>query len=98
MATVFQIKSRKNTWRIQIELGRDPVTDKRLVHYETVKGSKSDARRRATELQHKLDNGTIVNPSNYTVAELLQDWLKDHAKPNTRVRTYDGYEMIVINI
>jgi hypothetical protein len=76
MATVFQTKDRKNTWRIQIELGRDPVTNNWLVHYETVKGSKTDARRRGTELQHKLDNGTIVNPSDYTLKELLQDWLR----------------------
>ena len=87
MASIEQRKGQKNTWRIQIEIGKDPVTGRRLLHYETIKGSKADAKRRATELQHKLDNGTIVNPSNYTVAELLQDWLKDHAKPNTRVRT-----------
>jgi hypothetical protein len=71
MATVKQRKGQKNTWVIGIELGIDPITNKRLVHYETVKGSKADARRRATELQHKLDNGTIVNPSNDTVKELL---------------------------
>ena len=85
----------KGSYKIEMFLGRDPVTGKKNIYNENVKGSIKDVRKRVTELEHQLNTGIVVNPSNYTVKELLEDWLKDHAKPNTRVRTYDGYEMIV---
>jgi len=76
----------------QIFLGRDPVTGKENNYIETVKGTKTQAKNRVIELEHSLNTGAIIDPSHYTVRELLKDWLRDHAKPNTRVRTYDGYE------
>ena len=84
----------KNKWRIRIELDRDPITLERNFYRETVTGTKHDANKRVVELEHQLNNGTIINPSNYSVAELMTDWLKDHAKPNTRRTTYDGYAMM----
>jgi len=85
----------KSSYKIEMFLGRDPVTGKKNIYNENVKGSIKDVRKRVIELEHQLNTGTVVNPSNYTVMELLEDWLKDHAKPNTRRKTYDGYAMIV---
>ena len=85
----------KGKFTIQLFMGRDPVTDKSKFYVETVKGSKTDAKKRLAELEHSLNTGTIVDPSKYTVGELLDDWIRDHVTPNTRTKTYDGHEMKV---
>ena len=92
MAVIRERKKGKFT--IQLFMGRDPVTDKSKFYIETVTGNKSDAKKRLAELEHELNTGTIVNPSKYTVQDLLEDYLREHAKPNTRIRTYEGYEMM----
>ena len=90
------IRSRsEGSFSIEILLGVDPVTGKKNMFYESVKGNKTQAKNRMTELEHSLNTGTIVDPSKYTVGELLDDWLKDYAKPNTRTKTYEGHEMKV---
>ena len=92
MAVIRERK--KGSFNIEMFLGRDPVTGKKNMYNETVIGSIKDARKRVTELEHQLNNATIINPSKYTVQDLLEDYLREHAKPNTRIRTYEGYEMM----
>ena len=36
----------KGSWEITIDIGRDPATGKRLRHFETVNGRKTDAHNR----------------------------------------------------
>ena len=43
-------KFRKDSWAVQIYLGRDPVTGKKRYLSETVRGTKEQAERRLAEL------------------------------------------------
>ena len=43
-------KRSKGSWEIAIDVGKDPSTGRRQQHFETVKGTKTDAMRRMREL------------------------------------------------
>ena len=52
-------------------------------------------RRRCGELLHQLDMGTFMKPSKTTLAEYLERWLKDYAKPNLSPRGFERYQGII---
>lgn len=88
-------KRAKGSYEVFISLGKDPTTGKYNYHWQTVKGTKKDAERQRTELQHQLDSGTFIKPSKTTFAEYLEKWLKDYAKPNISPRGYERYTGII---
>ena len=85
----------KGSWEIAIDIGRDPSTNRRLRHFESVKGRKSDAQRRLHELLHTLEGGTFVKPSRLTVAQFLEEWLQSYVATNAAPKTRERYEEIV---
>jgi hypothetical protein len=84
----------KDSYSIAISLGRDPATGKYKYQWVTVKGTRKDAERRLSELLHQLDTGTFVKPAKTTLAEYLQRWLQEYAKPNLSPRGFERYESI----
>ena len=89
------VQRSKGTYSIKISLGKDPATGKYKSQWFTVKGSKRDAEKRLSEILHQLDTGNYMKPGKTTVAEYLQRWLADYAKPNLSPRTTEGYEQII---
>jgi integrase len=87
-------KRGKDSYSIVISLGKDPDTGKYRYQWVSVKGTKKDAEKRLSELLHQLDTGTFVNPSKTTLAEYLQRWLQEYAKPNLSPRGFERYESI----
>lgn len=83
-----------DSWRVGIYLGIGP-DGRQQYHSETVRGTKKQAQQRMTEVLREMDMGQYVAPVRLTVAEHLEQWLRDYAKPQTRPTTYDGYEMVV---
>ena len=88
-------KSTKNSWQIQIDRGRDPVTGKRLRSYENLKGTKRDAERKLVTLLRNLESGDHIEPSKVTFEEFSRRWLKDHAWANLSPETAQAYEIMV---
>lgn len=91
------IKKRYKTggYTIVVPLGRDPVTGKYKQHWETYKGTKVEAEKRLAELQTELFSGSFVKPQKQTVAEYLNFWLEDVAKPRIAPTTYKCYKYII---
>ena len=89
------IRRRGASYTIAISLGKDPDTGKYKYHWETVPGTKKDAERRRHELLHQLDTGTFIQPGKTTVAEYLERWLRDYAKPNLSPRGSERYAGII---
>ena len=87
-------KRGKDSYSIVISLGKDPATGKYRYQWVSVKGTKKDAEKRLSELLHQLDTGTFVNPGRTTLAEYLQRWLQEYAKPNLSPRGFERYESI----
>lgn len=87
-------KKSKDSWQLQIYTGLGPDGKPRR-HFETVKGRKSDAQRRLTELLASLDKGVYTPPGRLTVADHLRQWLEGYVKTNCSPRTLDGYQSII---
>lgn len=61
---------RKNTWRIRVALGKDPVTGKyRKSPSRTVHGTKSEATKALMEYRAEIMDASAVRPSDITVGE-----------------------------
>ena len=84
-------KVRKDSWEVQVYLGKDPETGRKRYHSETVKGSWSQAQRRLTEVLREMDTGTFVEPSRLSFGEYMEQWLRDYAETHVRQRTFEGY-------
>ena len=56
-----------------------------------MKGTKALAQRRLTELLREVDTGTLVEPARLTLAEYLEQWLRDSAAPRVSSRTLKSY-------
>ncbi len=89
------VKRSENSYRIKVSLGKDQTTGKYKAYYETVRGTKADSQRRLRELLTQLDNGIFIKPAKETLADYLNRWLEDYAKPNCSPRTFESYDMIV---
>jgi len=89
------IKRGKSSYTVVLNLGNDPTTGKRKQQWVSVKGTKKEAEKRLSELLHQLDTGTFMRPGKTTLAEYLERWLADYAKPNLAPRTAEGYEHII---
>jgi integrase len=85
----------RSSWELTFDLGRDPVTGKRLRQFITVRGSKRAAQARLREALTALDQGAYVSLAKGTVSVFLDRWLQEYVEPNTRPRTREGYEGIV---
>ena len=89
-------KRSKGSWEIAIDVGKDPSTDRRQQHFETVKGTKAVAERRLAELLVEVEKGSYVKPLHaLTLGEYLSEWLQSHAELHCRPRTAQGYQFIV---
>ena len=85
----------KSSWRIKYEIDRDPVTGKRQTRYLTVRGTKKNAQRELTRVQHEIDVGAHVDATKESVGEYLERWLRDYAKVNVAPKTFERYNEIV---
>jgi integrase len=88
-------KRGKDSYSIAVSLGRDPTTGKYKYQWVSVKGTKKEAEKRLSELLNQLDNGTFIKPGKVTVAEYLERWLNEYAKPNLSPRGFERYAGII---
>jgi len=79
------------SWRVQVELGRDPVTGERRRRRFTVTGKKGEAERALRAAEYERDHGVDVAPDRATVADLLRRWLRDYAAVSVERATQKRY-------
>ncbi len=91
------VKRYSDSYSIILNLGNDPATGKRKQQWVTVKGTKKEAEKRLNELLHQMDTRTFVKPGKTTLADYLEQWLKDYAYQNVSPSTADGYASIIHN-
>ena len=83
------------SWRLFVELPRDAISGKRRQKTRTVRGTRKDAERALRELIKEVERGAYSRHDRLTVADLLDRWLQDYARPNVAPKTYVRYEQIV---
>ena len=83
----------KGKWEITIDTGRDPSTDRRLRHFETIVGGKKEAQHRLAELLLNIKKGTYIKqPKQLTLAVWLRQWLDSYVASNLSPKTMQSYE------
>jgi len=65
----------RQSWQLKFDLGRDPVSGKRLSRYVSFKGTKREAQAELNRLLSRRNQGTYVDPTKMSVAEYLEHWL-----------------------
>ena len=85
----------KGPWTIWLDIGRDPETGKRKQQTLTVRGTKKDAERELRGVLARIEGGGYVKPTKLTLAQFLEEWLRDYVELNCSPRTRASYEMIV---
>ncbi len=89
------VKRGKSSYTVVLTLGNDPQTGKRKQQWVSVKGTKKEAEKRLSEILHQLDTGMFMRPGKTTLAEYLEKWLSDYAKPNLSPRGFERYAGII---
>lgn len=89
------IKKRGDAWFIRFDVGIDPATGKRIQQAVTFHGNQKQAEAKLTDLLNQIDRNMYVKPGKLTVAEYMEQWLKDYCWPNLAPRSAETYEYLV---
>lgn len=84
----------KKSWEIKFDLGRDPVTGRRITKYVSFRGTKRDAERELTRLLSTRNEGTYVDPTKMSVAEYLRHWLDSDVDRRLAAKTAQRHREI----
>jgi integrase len=85
----------KGSWELKFDLGRDPLTGKRITKYATFRGTKREAKDELTRLLAHRNEGSYVDPTKMTLAEYLHHWLKADIDRRVAARTAARHRGIV---
>ena len=80
---------RNKKYKITVPIGYNG--NKRINHYETFYGGKKEAVLRENEIKMQLQNNTYVKRNNFTMSELVEEWLNSK-KDNIGIKTYVEYK------
>ena len=83
------------SWEIKFDLGRDPMSGRRITKYVTFRGTKRKAIEELTRLLGQRNDGSYVEPTKMTVAQYLNHWLEADIDRRVAARTASRYRGIV---
>jgi integrase len=83
------------SWEIKFDLGRDPVTGRRVTKFVTFRGTKRKAQEELTRLLGQRNDGSYVEPTKMTLAQYLHHWLEADTDRRVAARTAARYRGIV---
>lgn len=66
----------KASWELKYDIGRDPLTGKRLTKTKNVKGTRRNAERELRNLLSAVDTGTHTDAGKLTLGAWLDRWLE----------------------
>ena len=90
------VRSRgKGSWELKYDLGRDPLTRKRITKYATVRGSKRQAQKELRRQLTAVDTGPFTDPGKLTLGEYLTWWLDNEAQNRVAPKTLQVYRYMV---
>jgi integrase len=85
----------EGSWEIKFDVGRDPLTGKRITKYVTFRGTKRKAQEELTRLLSQRNEGSYVDPTRMTVADYLRHWLAADIDRRFAARTAARHRGIV---
>ena len=84
-------KRGKGSWEIKWEDQPDPMSRKRRPRYQTVRGTKADAKAELDRRLGEVADGTAVRPGKETVGELVDNWLTNVAPAKASAKTLERW-------
>ncbi len=90
------IKRSDKTWLVRIFTGRDSKGKRQYLN-KTIKGKKKDADTYLRTTLTAISTGNFIEPSQLTMDEYLDKWLRTVAKGRVRERTFQSYEWLLKN-
>ena len=90
-------KQGRGSWESKFDLGRDPLTGRRITKYVTFRGTKRKAQDELTRLLAHRDEGGYVDPTKMTLGEYLRHWLAADIDRRVAARTAARHREIVEN-
>jgi integrase len=81
-------------YEVVVDLGKDPVTNKRRQRTKTFK-TKKEAQAYLAAWRVEIDRGVAVDRSQQTVAQMMEYWLQTHVRPRLRAKTVYDYEQTI---
>lgn len=89
------LQKRGKYWYLRVDIGKDPVTGKRIQkNINTKCTKKTDAQKVQAEILNKLNNGMLTNPTNITFVDFMEMWLKDYCEKNLEKTTCQAYRLV----
>lgn len=85
----------EGSWELKFDLGRDPLTGRRITKYATFRGTKRKAQEELTRLLSQRNEGSYVEPTKMTLAEYLRHWLEADIERRVATRTGGRHRGIV---
>ena len=86
-------KTKAGTYKIYVDVGRDPITGKRKRHVETLR-TKREAERRVNEIIRQVETQTYVMPHKELFGDFLIMWLEEK-RTQVRENTWYSYQSII---
>ena len=66
------VKRGKDSYSIKVSVGKDATTGKYKYQWTTVKGTKKEAEKRLSEIQHQLDTACLCVPVRLPYRSILR--------------------------
>ena len=85
----------QQSWELKFDLGRDPVTGKRISRYVNFRGPKREAQAELNRLLNSRNEGTYVDPTKMTVADYLEHWLTVYVDRQLAAKTAARHRGII---
>jgi len=85
----------EDSWELKFDLGRDPLTGKRITKYATFRGTRKKAEEELTRRLSQRDQGTFVEPTRQSLGQYLQHWLGADVERRLAARTAARHRGIV---
>jgi integrase len=87
------------SWELKFDLGRDPVTGKRLTRYQSFRGTKREAEKKLVELLGQAETGSLVKRSAETLGHYITRWTRDWVPAHVTPKTGERYrELLVLHV
>src|SRR4051812_34215043 len=85
----------EGSWELKFDLGRDPLTGKRITKFVTFRGTKRKAEAELIRLLANRNEGGYIDPTKMTVAQWLRHWLEADIDRRVAARTAARHRELV---
>ena len=85
----------QQSWELKFDLGRDPVTGKRLTRYQSFRGTKREAEKKLIELLGQAETGSLLKRSAETLGDYISRWTRDWVPAHVTPKTGERYRELL---